>query len=161
MSEKWGSNSWYFLSRQAKNLCGWSTLSPPISISLSSFVPNEFFSSNSSEKVEMTNSAKLLLTKLITMWISFWQVKNRCNVCPFISNRHVLGRFHQPIGANAPAQVISRKKVDQLVVLLFISRFALYAVRSSLKKLSFGVRHCNLPYTQEPFLRKHAQTIFA
>ena len=35
-------------------------------------------------------------------------------------------------------QVISRKKVNQLVVLLYFSQFALYAVHSSLMKLTQG-----------------------
>ena len=39
------------------------------------------------------------------------------------------------------SQVISRKKVDQLVVLLYFSRFALYAVRSSLMKLTRTVKN--------------------
>ena len=44
----------------------------------------------------------------------------------------------QILKAQKDSEVISTKKVDQLIVLLYLSRFALYAVRSSLMKLTPG-----------------------
>jgi len=68
---------------------------------------------------------------------------------PLITVESSRGQFHQPAyvqlllsqipKAKKDSQVISRKKVDQLVALLYISKFTLYAVHSSLMKLTPGV----------------------